>query len=97
MNKNLISLNELYNVIKKKDLDKFISSYGYSKRRGKKYFVILKFTNKPVHFGAINYEDFLIHKDVLRQDKFKKRFKSLYLKNKDNVNSPIFWSYNLLW
>lgn len=94
MNKNLIPLNELYNIIKKKKL--YVSAYGYSSRKNKKYYIVNKDGNK-IHFGSLDYEDFLIHKDPIRQDKYKKRFKSLYIKNKDNINSPLYWSYNLLW
>lgn len=97
MNKNLIALDELYKIIKNKGLDKYIISYGYSKRKGKKYHVILRDTLKPVHFGALDYEDYLIHKDPIRRENFRKRFKALYEKNKNNPSSPIFWSYLILW
>jgi len=96
MNKNLISLDELYKIIKSKELDNKIISFGYSKRKGKKYYVILRENLKPVHFGAIDYEDFLIHKDPIRREKFRKRFRTLYEKNKYNPRSSIFWSW-LLW
>lgn len=96
MNKNLISLDELFNIIKKKKLDKYITSYGYSKKKDKKYYVILNNGN-VIHFGNINYEDYLIHNDNKRRQLFRKRFKLLYEKNKDNVNSSLFWSWNLLW
>lgn len=93
---NLVSLDELYKVIKKKGLDKYITSYGYSNRKGKKYYVILRDGLKPIHFGAIEYQDYLIHKDPIRRANFRKRFKALYEKNKNNLQSPIFWSW-LLW
>ena len=66
MDKNLIPLEDLYKVIKEKDLNNYISSYGYSKRKNKKYYVILK-DGKVVNFGDIRYEDYLIHKDDLRR------------------------------
>lgn len=94
MDKNLIPLDDLNDIIKKKKLK--VLSYGYSKRKNKKYYVVNTDSN-VIHFGALNYEDYLIHKDPIRQEKFKKRFKSLYEKNKDNINSSIYWSWNLLW
>jgi hypothetical protein len=56
MDKNLIPLEDLYKIIKNKDLDKYISSYGYSKRKNKKYYVV-NTDNNIIHFGALNYED----------------------------------------
>lgn len=97
MNKNLISLDELYKIIKLKELDNKIISFGYSKRKGKKYYVILRENLKPIHFGAINYEDHTIHHNNERRDNFRKRFRSLYEKNKYNPRSAIYWSWNLLW
>jgi hypothetical protein len=96
MDKNLIPLEDLYKVIKEKDLNNYISSYGYSKRKNKKYYVILK-DDKVVHFGDTRYEDYLIHKDNNRRSKFRNRFKKLYEKNKSNLNAPIYWSFNILW
>lgn len=96
MDKNLVPLEDLYKVIKEKDLNNYISSYGYSKRKFKKYYVVLK-DDKVVHFGDTRYEDYLIHNDIDRRNKFRTRFKKLYEKNKSNLNAPIFWSWNLIW
>ena len=97
MNKNLITLDELYKIIKNKGLDKYIISYGYSKRKGKKYYVILRDGLKPVHFGALDYESYEVHKDPIRRENFRKRFKALYEKIKNNPLSPLFWSWNINW
>ena len=96
MDKNLIPLEDLYKVIKEKDLNNYISSYGYSKRKNKKYYVILK-DDKVVHFGDIRYSDYLTNKDNNKRSNFRTRFKKLYEKNKSNLNAPIYWSFNILW
>jgi hypothetical protein len=96
MNKNLVTLDELQKIIKLKKLDKYIKEIGYSKRKDKKYF-IKNIDNKIVHFGNINFEDFLIHGDQNRLSNFQDRFRKIYEKNKNNINSPLFYSWNLLW
>ena len=53
-NNNLISIDKLKNIIKQKNLNKYIKEIGYSKAKGKKYYVITV-DNKKVHFGNINY------------------------------------------
>lgn len=94
---HLVSLQYLNDVIKKKKLDTQIIDTGYSKRKNKKYFVILKENNNQIHFGDSRYDDYLIHNDDKRRDNFIKRFKKMYIKNSKDLNSPLFWSYNILW
>ena len=96
MNKNLVDLNIIKNIIQNKGLDKYIKQIGYSNNKNKKYYVILK-NGKIIDYGNINYQDYIIHQDDKRRDNFKKRFHKLYMKNKDNIESPLFWSYNILW
>lgn len=96
MNKNLVELNIIKNIIINKGLDKHIKQIGYSNIKDKKYYVILK-NEKIIHYGNINYQDYLIHQDDKRRDNFKKRFYKQYIKIKDNIESPLYWSYNILW
>ena len=95
-NNNLISIDKLKNIIKQKNLNKYINDVGYSKVKNKKYYVIT-IDNKKVNFGYIKMEDYLIHKDKERRARFRARFNNFYEKNKLNYNTPIFWAYNLLW
>ena len=44
-----------------------------STRKDKKYMVIMKDTNKKIHFGQMGYEDYSKHKDELRMMKFQNR------------------------
>ena len=96
MNKNLVDLKIIKNIIYNKGFDEYIKQVGYSSDKNKKYYVILK-NGKVVNFGSRSHEDYLIHHDKERQINFKKRFYKLYHKNKNNPESPLFWSYNILW
>ena len=44
------------------------SSLDYSKRKNNKY--MIEYDNKKIHFGSVNTEDFIIHKDPDRRDKY---------------------------
>ena len=96
MNNHLVSLEKLKRVAKDKGLLKYIKEIGYSKATGKKYYVIT-IDNKKVNFGALNYQDFLTHKDDDRRQRFRTRFKKLFDKFKNDYNKSIFYAWNLLW
>ena len=96
MNNHLVSLDKLKKVAKNKGLLKYIKEIGYSKVKNKKYFVIT-IDNKKVNFGYNKMDDYLVHKDDDRRQRFKERFKTLYDKFKNDYNKPIYWSYNLTW
>ena len=96
MNNNLVSLTVLKKVIKDKNLDKYIKKIEYAKDNIHKY-IITNINDKKIKFGSINYQDYLTHLDNIRRDNFRKRFFKLYQKNKNNIDSAIFWSWNLLW
>ena len=64
-----------------------------STRKNKRYMV--KTENKTIHFGSINHENFTIHKDIERKERYLKR----HSKNEDWTD-PLtagFWSRWLLW
>ena len=75
-------------------------SLDYSTRKNSKYMAKLP-GGKKVHFGSPKYEDFTIHKDKERRDKYLSR--AMKIKNKKgeltytNPESSNFWSINLLW
>ena len=56
---------------------------------------------KKVHFGSPAYEDYTMHKDEDRRKKYLSR--ATKIKNKkgeltcEDIESPNFWSINLLW
>ena len=93
---NLPSIETLKRVARQKGLSKYIKEIGYSKAKGKKYYVIT-IDNKKVNWGDINMDDYLQHHDKERRKKFKDRFRSTFEKNKNNYNKPIFWAYLLTW
>ena len=51
LKKKLIDIEILKNIIKNKGLWDKIKSVGYSNRKNKKYYVILK-NDKVIHFGS---------------------------------------------
>lgn len=64
-----------------------------SKRKNKKYVIIMD-DNMKHHFGDNRYDDFTIHKDIERKNRYLKRTAN---QPQDNIHSPAFWSLNLLW
>lgn len=64
-----------------------------SNRKNKKYMAVSK--DFTVHFGDNRYEDYTIHKDVVRKDNYVRR----HMKNEkwDDPTSAGFWSRWLLW
>lgn len=95
-NNNLVSIEKLKNVIKQKNLMKYINDVGYSKVKNKKYFV-KTIDNKKVNFGDIRYSDYLTNKDKDKRQRFKLRFYKLFNKFSQNFNKPIFWTFLILW
>ena len=75
-------------------------SLDYSSRKNNKYMVTLP-SGKKVHFGHKGYEDYTIHGDADRRDKYRTR--ATKIKNKkgeltyNNPESPNFWAIKLLW
>ena len=75
-------------------------SLDYSSRKNNKYMVKLP-GGKKVHFGSPKYEDYTIHKDKERRDKYLSR--ATKIKNKKgeltytNPESSNYWSTRLLW
>ena len=86
-------------IIVRKNFNKF----GYKKdgselkessRKGKKIMALDPKKKKWVHFGALGYEDYTVHKDENRRKKYwsrMQRFKSAY------KYSPGYLSLVLLW
>ena len=71
----------------------------YSKRKNNKY--VVEYEGKKIHFGSTKYEDYLIHKDLDRREKYLAKAKKITNKNGDyTYNSrsfPNYWSVKLLW
>lgn len=96
------------NILKGKDFDDLVTqainlgaeALKYSTRKTNKYMVVLP-GGKVVHFGSPHYEDFTIHKDPARREKYLVRAKKIKNKKGEltykNIESPNYWSVNLLW
>jgi len=65
-----------------------------SSRKGKKWMVLNPDTGKWVHFGAMCYEDYTVHKDKERRKKFWSRMGRFKTAHK---YSPGYLSLVLLW
>lgn len=99
MNKNLISLDELKRIAIEKGLNKYIKKYGYANDKKHKYYII-NINDKKIKFGSIDHYDYLtFDKDIkeIKRKNFRSRFKKLYDKFKNDINSKILYSYELLW
>ena len=59
-------------------------------RKNNKY--IVEYNGKKIHFGSVNTEDYLTHKDPNRGDKY--RVKAMKITNKDGELIPT--SYHLI-
>ena len=99
MKENILTGPEFDELISKaKDLG--AESLDYSSRKNNKYMVTLP-GGKKVHFGSPKYEDYTIHKDKERRDKYLSR--AMKIKNKKGEltytkpESSNYWSVNLLW
>lgn len=71
--------------------------------QGKKFTVIIpgSFTQSgrscTVHFGAAGYEDYTIHKDAERKNRYIQRHASRENWNSSGICTAGFWSRWLLW
>ena len=74
------------------------TSLDYSQRKNNKYMV--EYNGKKIHFGSVNSEDYLTHKDPDRRDKYLTKAKKIT--NKDGQltyqipSYPNYWSIKLL-
>ena len=70
----------------------------YSKRKNNKY--VLEYKGKKIHFGSTKYEDYLIHKDLDRREKYLAKAKKITNKNGnftyESPSYPNYWSVKLL-
>ena len=72
------------------------AEFGRSSRPGKKFRVLYK--GKNIHFGQTGMRDFTQHHDPQRRQNFKKRMQGVGGgKAYRDKESPLFWSYHLLW
>ena len=61
---------------------------------------MVEYNGKKIHFGSVNSEDYLTHKDPDRREKY--RIKTMKITNKDGQlthqlpTHPNYWSIKLL-
>ena len=88
-------LQKAREVAKRLKLPTPYSSY----RPTKKLYVVYK--GEEIHFGARGMEDFLIHKDPKRRERYRKRHSAIRLKNGKlaymDKNQPSYYAYRILW
>jgi hypothetical protein len=66
-----------------------------SSKINKKFMV--KVEGKTIYFGDSRYEDFTIHKDIVRKERYLKRHKDKENWMKSGIHTAGFWSRWLLW
>ena len=100
MEDKYILVGEEFDKLIDKAKDLGAESLDYSSRKNNKYMVTLP-SGKKVHFGSSKYEDYTVHKDKERRDKYRAR--ATKIKNKKgeltytNPESSNYWSIHLLW
>lgn len=67
-----------------------------SSRKDKKLMVITP-TNKKIHFGASNYEDYTTHKDKDRRNSYLLRHVKNEIWTIKGINTAGFWARWILW
>ena len=96
--KKILLKGDDFKKLQKKAKKLGATSLDYSKRKNNKYMV--EYNGKKIHFGSVNTEDFIIHKDPDRRDKY--RVKPMKITNKDGELTyqfptyPNYWSIKLL-
>jgi hypothetical protein len=70
-----------------------------STRQGKKWMAIItsKNSQRTVHFGAEGYEDYTMHHDMSRKQKYIQRHTARENWNLSGIYTAGFWSRWLLW
>ena len=100
MEDKYILVGEEFDKLIDKAKDLGAESLDYSSRKNNKYMVTLP-SGKKVHFGSPKYEDYTIHKDKERRDKYLSRATKIKNKNGEltytNPESSNYWSIHLLW
>ena len=85
--------------IKNKALELGATAVGYSKRKGKKYYV--EYDNKIINFGSDVGQTFLDHNDETKKKAWRARHEKIKNKNGEYVykikTSPSYWAYHILW
>ena len=67
-----------------------------SDKPDKKYYIITK-TGKKVYFGASGYEDYTMHKDLKRKERYISRHQDAEDWTQNGIDTSGFWSRWLLW
>jgi len=83
-----------YDTVKQKAIQMQIGDVYPSTRSDKKYMIQNPFTNKIIHFGEMNYQDWTKHRDNERRKNFRNRNKAWA---DADPYTPAFLSYYLLW
>jgi hypothetical protein len=71
--------------------------YPYPSTDKKHKFIIITDTGKKIRFGAKEYEDFTIHKDEERKQRYIKRHEKRESKYWNNPNTASYWAIKFLW
>ena len=92
--KKIKQVSNINKVLKNMKIYKIDSNLFISPRKNAKFYVIDPDTNKKIHFGNINYQDYTFTQDKEKLRKFKIR--NHKWANSDKY-SPAYLSYWILW
>ena len=78
----------------------FVARLERSPRKGKKWRMVFYLNGRKyghTDFGASGYDDYTIHRDNARKQKYLKRFGQLIAEYEDDFAAPITLSTMILW
>lgn len=78
----------------------FVARLERSPRKGKKWRMVFFFNGRKygyTDFGASGYEDYTIHRDNARKQKYLRRFRQLIAYYENDFTAPITLSTMILW
>ena len=76
--------------------EKVIVEISKSDRKGKKYQADIN-GKRTIHFGAAGYEDYTIHKNPQRKERYIQRHKGKEDWTKEGIATPSYLSRFVLW
>lgn len=94
---DLLNQNSNFSIASKLARRLYNQNLFISTRKDKKYMMYNPEQYKYIHFGSINHQDFLKHKDENRRYNYLKRSEGIKGRWKNDIYSPNNLSRRILW